>query len=78
MVGLAVVDVEVERALRGQEPAGVFQPRGEEREVVVERVAVGGFGEQPRPVAPPLKAGPLAVLVRHGLERLACLRPCRC
>ena len=78
VVGLAVVDVEVERALAREQPVGLLQARREEAEVVLERVAVGGLGEQPRGVAPALKAGPVALLVADGLERLARLRAARC
>ena len=74
VVGLAVVDVEVERALRRQQPAGLLQARGEERQVVLEAVAIGGFGEQPGLVAATLKARALAVLVRHRPQRPARLR----
>ena len=42
VVRLAVVDVEVERALARQQPVRVLEARREEREVVVEAVAVGG------------------------------------
>ena len=76
VVGLAVVDVEVQRALAREQPVGLLQARLEEREVVVEGVAVAGLGEQPRAVAPALEAGPLAVLVAHGRSVLrACTLP---
>jgi hypothetical protein len=73
VVGLAVVDVEVQRALAHEQSAGLLQARREEREVVIEGVAVAGFGEQPRAVALALKARALPIGVAHCLERLACL-----
>ena len=48
-----------------------FQARREEREIVLEGVAVGGLGEQLGPVAATLKARAVAVLVRHRLKGLA-------
>ena len=78
MVGLAVVDVEVERALPAQQPAGLFQARREERQIVLEGIAIGRFGEQLGLVAAALKARPLAIHISHRLERLARLHACRC
>ena len=43
VVRLAVVDVEVERALAREQPVRFDEPRREEGEVVVEVVAVGGL-----------------------------------
>ena len=40
VVGLAVVDVEVQRPLAREQPPGLFQARRQEREVVLELVAV--------------------------------------
>src|SRR5207247_6811364 len=48
VVRLAVVDVEVERARFGEQPASFPQARLQEREVVVERVAVGALVEKLR------------------------------
>ena len=74
VVGLAVVDVEVQRALAREQPVRLEQARLEEREVVIEGVAVAGLGEQPRAVALPLKAGVSSVVVAHRLQHLARLR----
>jgi hypothetical protein len=77
VVGLAIVDVEVQRPLALQQPMGLFQARCEERKIIVEGVAVGRFLEQPRLVAAALKASSVATLVGHRLQRLAGLRlPC--
>ncbi len=46
VVGLAVVDVEVEGAVAARSD-GLDEPRLEESEVVVERVPVGRFGQEP-------------------------------
>ena len=77
VVGLAVVDVEVERARAGEQPAGLLEARREEGEVVVEVVAVGGLGEQLRPVAAALKADALAVVVARPPASVlrVCARP---
>ncbi len=72
MVGLAVVYVEVEGALAGEQPVGLLQTRCEKREVVIEGVPVGGLGEQARPVAPALKAAPLALIVSGGGDGATC------
>jgi len=77
VVRLAVVDVKVERALGGEQPAHLAQARLEEAEVVVEGVAVGGLLQQPRRVAAATKARAVAAGVRDGLERAARLRPAR-
>src|SRR6185312_774208 len=71
VVRLAVVDVEVQRAVLAQEPARLFQTRCEKAEVVVERVAIGGLCEQPRPVAPALKADALSALVADDRQCLS-------
>jgi len=55
--------VEVERAFAREEPASLLQAWREEREIVLEGVAVGGFGEQPGGVAATLKARAIAVLM---------------
>ena len=72
---LAVVDVEVQRALTREQPAAFSQARDQEREIVVKRVAVGGLGQQARAVAATLKPRPVAVRVGHRAQRLARLRP---
>ncbi len=40
VVRLAVVDVEVQRALARQQPVGVLETRREKREIVLEAIAV--------------------------------------
>ncbi len=77
VVGLAIVDVEVQGALAAQQPASVLQTRSEERQVVVEGVVVGGLTEQARAVAAALKARPVAVRVGRRAQRLAGLRLAR-
>ena len=69
VVRLAVVDVEVQRAVGREQAADLAQARLEEREVVVERVAVGGLLQQPARVPPPAEAGPVAVRVRRRGQR---------
>ena len=71
VVGLAVVDVEVQGALAREQPAGLLQARREKREIVIEAVAVAGLGEQPRGVAPALEPHVLAVRVPDRLQCLA-------
>jgi len=74
VVRLAVVDVEVQRALRGEQPAHLAQARLEEAEVVVEVVAVGRLLEESRGVAAAAEAGAVAVRVGDGAQRPPCLR----
>ncbi len=71
VVGLAVVDVEVQRARAREQPAGFVQAWGEKREVVVERVAIGGLRQQACLVATALKPGAIAVGVGVCVQRLA-------
>ncbi len=61
-MGLAVIDVEIERSGGIEDAVDLAQARLEEAEVVVERVAVGRLGEESRRVAP--AAEPVAVAVR--------------
>ena len=68
---LAVVDVEVKRPLTREHASHFPQARLEEREVVIEAVAVGGLGEHARAVSASLKADPLAILRSDGCQRLA-------
>src|SRR5439155_10291272 len=68
---LAVVDVEVERALAREQASHFPQARLEERQVVIETVAVGGVGEHARAVSVPLKADAPAILGADGCQRLA-------
>ena len=77
VVRLAVVDVEVQRAVGREQPADLAQPRLEEAEVVVERVAVGGLLEQPRRVAAAAEAGAVAVAASATVAsvRRDCARP---
>ena len=77
VVRLAVVDVEVQRPLGGEQAADLAQARLEEGEVVVERVAVGGLLQEPGRVAAAAEAGAVAGGVGRGGERPARLRPAR-
>ena len=63
-MGLAVVEVQVERALGVEQPAGLAQPRLQEAEVVVEAVAVGRALEQLAAVAAAAEPGAVAVARR--------------
>ena len=79
VVRLAVVDVEVQRPVRREQAADLAQARLEEAEVVVERVAVGGLGEQARGVAAAGEAGAVAGAVRRRVASvLRRLRRRRC
>jgi hypothetical protein len=60
VMGLAVVDVEVERPVRGQQLADAGQARLQEAEVVAERVVVTQRAQQFGPVAPAPEADPFA------------------
>jgi hypothetical protein len=71
VVGLAVVDVEVQRARAREQPAGFGQAGCEKREIVLERVAIRGLVQQARLVATALKPGAIAVGVGVGVQRLA-------
>jgi hypothetical protein len=51
-MGLAVVDVQIERPGLAEKPTHLQETRLEEAEVVVELVAVGRLAQQPRRVAP--------------------------
>ena len=74
VVRLAVVEVQVQRAGGVQHAAQLAQPRLEEAEVVVERVAVGGRLEQRGGVAAAAEAGAVAVGGRDRGQRAARLR----
>ncbi len=67
-MGLAVVDMEVQRALQAQQPTCLLQPRLQKAEIVLEGIPVGGLRQQSGPVAAALEAGPLPRLVPHGRE----------
>jgi hypothetical protein len=71
VVRLAVVQVQVERAPRVEQPAGLMQPRLQEPEVVVEAVAVGRALEELAAVAAPAEPGAVAVGVGDRRERAA-------
>src|SRR5207247_9350198 len=63
VVGLAVVDVEVERAVVGEQAVGLLEARGEEGEVVAEAVLVGERAQELRAVAAAAVAGAVARVV---------------
>jgi hypothetical protein len=69
VVGLAVVEMEVERPRRRQHPPELAKARLEKAEIVVERVLVRRVAERGRGVAPPAEADAVAVVVRRGRER---------
>ena len=73
VVALARVEVDVERAVLGEQAAGVAQARGEEADVVLERVGVGQRADLLRAVAPPLEAGAIPLVVGHDAQRPAAL-----
>ena len=69
VVRLAVVDVEVERPVGGEQLTAAGQARREEAKVVTERVGVGQAREQLGAVAPPAEADPAlrsAVFIQQG------------
>ena len=67
VVGLAVVEVDVEGSVSGEQPPRLAQARLEEAEVVVEGVVVGERAEQACGVAVPAEAGSVALaFVRAG------------
>ena len=59
-MGLAIVDVEVERALARKQSPRVLKARTKERQVVLKRIAVAALSEDLGRVAPTLKAGPVS------------------
>ena len=69
VVRLAIVEVEVERAARGEQSAQLPNPGLEEAQIVLERVRVRGLAEEPAGVAAPLEADAVAGLVGNDLER---------
>ena len=77
VVRLAVVEVQVERAAVGQQPAHLDQPRPQEAEVVVEAVARTSACPALGPVAAPVEAGAVAVVVRRPSRsvRRVCVAP---
>jgi hypothetical protein len=77
VVRLAVVDVEVQRPLAREQPVRVLEAGREKLEVVIEAIAVARLREQPRRVAPALKARALAVLIALGAQRPARLHLAR-
>ena len=78
VVRLAVVDVEVQRPVRGQQLARARQPRLQERQVVGERVVVAERLQQPRPVAPAAEADTVAGAVGRPPTASAASGPARC
>lgn len=56
-MGLAVVEVQVKRAVVGEETAGLFQAGADERGVIIETVSVGRFGHLGEAVAASGKPG---------------------
>ena len=73
-MGLAVVDVEVERAGPLEDPARLDDARLEEGHVVVERVGEGARPDARGGVAHPLEAGAVARLGPDGAELVPALR----
>src|SRR5436190_19799472 len=75
VVGLAEIEVEVERSAVGEQPVRLTQARLEERDVVVEAVRERARRELRRSVAPAVEPGPVAARIRNGGEgstRLDC------
>ena len=66
VVHLAVVDVEVQAAVRGEQAVGLDQARLEECQVIVEQVGVASGADLDRPVAP---AGEPGAVARSGSRR---------
>ena len=73
VVALARVEVDVERAVLGEQAPGVAQARCEEADVVLEGVGIGQRPHLLRAVAPPREAGAIARLVGHRAQRPAAL-----
>ena len=76
-MGLAVVDVQIERPALAEKPTHLQETRLEEAEVVVELVRVRGLGEHRGGIAAALKTGAIAVRGGHGRKRPAALHPAR-
>ncbi len=74
---LAVIDVEVEGAVGGEQVSGLSQARLEEAQVVREIVLVAQAPQQLGPVTPPLEADPVAIRIGYGAERAPGLSPAR-
>ena len=74
----AVIDVEIQRAMRSKQTVGLFQARGKKGQVVVKDVGVGLRPQLDGLVAAPLKAGAVAVLRLAGLDMGAGLGAARC
>ena len=74
---LAVINVEVEGAVRGEDPVGLAQPRLEELQVVVKAVGVGARAHLDRVVALSLEAHAVTGDTAHGLDARARLGPAR-
>src|SRR3954451_6990429 len=75
---LAVVEVDVERPVQGEDPARLLQPRPEKAEVVGVRIVIGERLHDGRAVAAPAEAGAIAaVVVADGRQGGASLGPSR-
>ena len=75
VVGLAIVDVEVQRAVRGQQLPRPRQARLQEAQVVAERVVVAEALQQAGAVAAAAEAHPGGAGVGRGRHRAPRLRP---
>jgi hypothetical protein len=65
VVDLAIVEVDVQRAVRGQHAGGFLQARAEEAQVVVEGVLVRAQRDPFRDIAAPLEADPVTLTGRR-------------
>src|SRR5262252_2592454 len=68
VVHLAIVDVEVERAVGGESAIGLAEARLQEGEIVVEAVGIGARAHLHRVVAVSLEADAIAEGAAHGLD----------
>lgn len=73
VVGLAVINVEVQTAGGGQNAVRLFQPGAQEALVVVKIIGVLALSHLDRHIAVAAKALPVAVLGPHGLDLRASL-----
>jgi len=73
VMALARVEMDVERPVIGEQPAGVAQARRQEADVVLEGVLVGQRADLLRAIAAPREPG--AVAARGGRRRRRCSRP---
>ena len=77
VVRLPVVEMEVERPRRVEQPVDLAQPRLQEAEVVLEGVRVRGGAQHARRIAAPAEPGPVAVGVLLGRQGQPALPPPR-